>query len=333
MIVSITFLQHSIIMKLKRWLLVIGVPVLFALAMRIGFGIETFRDFVKVMSITFFFCLPVGVGVLTMVFSDIEKVKKRSYRGLMPWVPIMVFFVLTLALFIEGWACWVMALPVFMVLSSVGGEIGGYFKLRNKKKSDRLNVSLALLLPVVMMPIEDAVKLTPANYQAYTYIDIQASPQTIWNHVLRVREISTQEDKGTLTNFLGFPRPLKAELNYAGVGGSRQAIFTRGLVFKEVVTKYSHEKEMQFTINANSYEIPSATLDKHLLIGGDYFNVLDGTYVLQALNNNTCRLHLYSHFTVNTSFNFYAGIWTTWIMKDIQNNILQVVQHRCEEGR
>jgi len=319
--------------KLKNWLLAIGIPVLFALLMRIGFGIETFKDFVSVMSVTFFFCLPVGVGVLTMVFSNVEDVKKAAYRIFMPWVPIMFFFFITLGLFIEGWACWVMALPVFLVLSSVGGAIGGYFKLKNKKKSDRLNVSFALLLPVVMLPVEDAVKLTPAHYQAYTYIDVQASPQTVWNHVLRVGEITQQEDKGRLTNFLDFPRPLKAELNYAGVGGSRQAIFTRGLVFREVVTKYSPEKLMQFTINANTYEIPSATLDKHLLIGGDYFDVQDGTYVLEPLNNNTCRLHLYSHFTVSTNFNFYAGMWANWIMKDIQNNILQVIQHRCEEGR
>lgn len=319
--------------KLKRWLLVIGVPVLFALTMRIGFSIEAFKDFVKVMSVTFFFSLPIGVGILTMVFSDVANVKKRSYRIFMPWVPIMFFFVITLGLFIEGWACWVMALPVFLVLSSAGGVIGGHIKLRNQKKSDRLNVSFIILLPVIMFPIEDVVKLTPSHYQAYTYIDIKASPQTIWNHVLHVKEITEKEDKGTLTAFLGFPRPLKAELNYAGLGGSRQAIFTRGLVFKEVVTKYQDEKDMQFTINANSYEIPSTTLDKHLLIGGDYFNVVDGTYVLQLLGNNTYRLHLYSHFTVNTSFNFYASMWANWIMKDIQNNILQVIQHRCEEDR
>jgi NAD dependent epimerase/dehydratase family enzyme len=41
------------------------------------------------------------------------------------------------------------------------------------------------------------------------------------------------------------------------------------------------------------------------------------------------RLHLYSHFTLKTDFNFYAGWWAGWIMKDIQNNILQVIKTRC----
>ena len=43
------------------------------------------------------------------------------------------------------------------------------------------------------------------------------------------------------------------------------------------------------------------------------------------------RLHLYSNFKMNTTFNFYAGWWGKIIMKDIQNNILKVVKKRAEE--
>jgi len=310
-------------------LLVIGVPVLYALVLRYIFGIHVFKDFVQVMSATFFISLPVGVGILTIAFSNIESVKKVSYRVFMPWVPIICFFVLTLALSIEGWACWIMIMPVFLILSSIGGLIGGYFKLKRHSKSNRLSVSFALLIPVAMFPVEDSIDFAPGQYETYTYIDIQAPLQTIWSNVLRVKTISAKEDKGVLTALLGFPRPLHAELNYTGVGASRKAVFTRGLVFDEVVLNYEDKKSMHFSIKANTYSIPSATLDKHLLIGGDYFNVTDGTYQLQQLNSNTCRLHLYSHFTVSTSFNFYAAMWAGWIMKDIQNNILQVVKHRC----
>ena len=87
---------------------------------------------------------------------------------------------------------------------------------------------------------------------------------------------------------------------------------------------------MHFSITANPQDIPSTTMDKHVVIGGDYFDVLDGTYELQRLNDSVCRLHLYSHFTLRTTFNFYASWWAGWIMKDIQNNILQVIQTRSE---
>ncbi|WP_202183097.1 hypothetical protein [Chitinophaga solisilvae] len=57
---------------------------------------------------------------------------------------------------------------------------------------------------------------------------------------------------------------------------------------------------------------------------------LDGTYELEPLSGGICRLHLYSHFKLATSFNFYASWWASWIMKDIQQNILQVIRHRAE---
>lgn len=318
---------------LKKILIVTGIPVAYAFVMRFVFDVHALSDFIAVMSLTFFICLPFGMGVLTVTLSDVEKVKSLRYRVLMPWVPIVAFFMLTLLLSVEGWACWLMMLPVFLILASLGGLAAGYFKLKKHSSANRLNVSMVFALPLLLFPVEDAVSFSPGVYEAYTFIDIQAPSQTIWNNVLRVKQITAAEDKGMLTNLLGFPRPLKAELNYAGVGASRKAVFTKGLVFNEVVLDYEDKVNMHFSITPNTYQIPSTTLDKHILIGGDYFNVTDGTYKLQQLKSNTYRLHLYSHFTVTTSFNFYAGLWAGWIMKDIQNNILQVLKKRCEAAR
>lgn len=88
---------------------------------------------------------------------------------------------------------------------------------------------------------------------------------------------------------------------------------------------------MVFSIRANTFDIPSTTLDEHILIGGKYFDVLDGTYELEKLGENKYRLHLYSNFKMNTTFNFYSGLWGKIIMKDIQNNILKIEKKRAEE--
>jgi hypothetical protein len=70
--------------------------------------------------------------------------------------------------------------------------------------------------------------------------------------------------------------------------------------------------------------------DEHVVIGGDYFDVMDGTYELEQLDAATHRLHLRSRFQLTTTFNFYASVWARWIMQDIQNNILQVEKIRAE---
>ncbi len=315
--------------KLLTFLKVIAVPTGYAIILRLFFGVSTWIELFSVMSISFLFCLPTGVGALTIYLSNIEQVRKLRYRLFMPWIPVLIFLVITLAVALEGWACWLMVLPLFLIAASLGGLLGGYFKM--KKQSANVYISFLALLPLLMSPIESMVGSIPGTYQAYTFIDIDAPAEVIWSNVTRVREINEAQDKGWLTKTLGFPRPVKAELNYEGVGAYREAIFTNGLVFHETVSEYVHQQKMVFTIIAYPHEIPSTTMDEHVVIGGAYFDVLNGTYELQKLNDTTHRLHLYSHFKLNTTFNFYASWWAKWIMKDIQNNILQVEKQRAEK--
>ena len=313
---------------LRTTLIAFAIPTLYAVFLRVFYGIKTWDELFGVMTVTFLFLLPTIVGALTVYLSSEENAKKHSYKVFAPWIPIFLFLIITIALEIEGWACWLMILPLFLFASTIGGFIGSYLKLR--KRNDRLNVSILVLLPFVISPLESLIETIPGNYEAYTYIDIEAPTEKIWDNVTSVREIKEKDDKGYLSNFLGFPRPVKAELDFEGVGAFREAIFTNGLVFNETVTEYVDNKKMVFTIKANTYDIPSTTLDEHILIGGDYFDVLNGTYELEDLGNGIHRLHLYSHFKMKTTFNFYAGWWGKWIMKDIQNNILRIEKERSE---
>jgi hypothetical protein len=312
----------------KNTLIAIGIPTLYAVVLRLFFGIDNWNELFSVMSVTFLFLLPTIVGALTVYLSSTDKAKSIAYRIFTPWIPVFLFLIITLALAIEGWACWLMILPIFLIAASIGGVLGGYLKIR--KRNDQLNISLLVLLPLLIGPIESMIETIPGTYKAYTYIDINAPAEKIWDNVTRVKEIPMDQDKGYLTRLLGFPRPIKAELDFEGVGAYREAVFTNGLVFHETVTEYKDNEKMVFTIKAYPHEIPSTTLDEHVVIGGDYFDVLNGTYELEKLPNGLNRLHLYSHFKMNTTFNFYAGWWGKWIMKDIQNNILQVEKKRSE---
>lgn len=305
------------------------IPLIFALFVRMLFGIEGLWSLFGVMTVAFLFFMPFAMGALSIYFSNIELVRKNWYCIVVPWIPVFLFLAITLLFNIEGMACWIMALPLFMLSASLGGIVGARTKI-NKENGKKLQISLIVLLPLMLSPIEQQLAKIPGQYKAYTYIDIHASKDNIWSNVTRVGEISEEQDKGWLTRTLGFPRPIKAELNYEGLGGYRKAIFDKGLVFDETVIDYDHERKMTFTIRANPFDIPATTMDEHVVIGGDYFDVLNGTYELEQLDNDTYRLHLYSYFKLTTSFNFYASWWAGWIMKDIQNNILQIIKQRAE---
>jgi len=280
------------------------------------------------MTFAFIFGVPMGIGAITVALSPINLAKNFIYMIFAPWVPILIFLLLALAFAFEGAICIIMAAPIFIVSSSLGGLAIGL--ARRSRISNKINVSFALLIPLVIIPIEKSFEFKPVTYEAVTNIIIEAPGDKIWDNVVRVREIKEQENNSGLSKTMGFPRPIKAELNYLGVGGNRKAVFDKNLIFDETVYLYEHQKKMAFSIKPLTELIPPEAMDEHIIVGGKYFTVLDGTYELLPAGGNKFDLILYSHFQMNTSFNFYSGWWAKVIMKDIQNNILNIIKKRSE---
>jgi hypothetical protein len=212
-------------------------------------------------------------------------------------------------------------------MALLGGFIGVRIFERNK---GNLYVSLLVLLPFFIAPLERQLKLTDKIFTEHTTVEISADDKHVWNNITRVREISENENNNSLFQFMGFPRPIKAELDTVAVGGIRKAIFARGLFFTETVTQMEPLKILAFNIKADPKSIPPTALDEHVMVGGKYFDVLEGKYEIEKINDHQIVLHLTSQFRLSTSFNFYSGLWCKLIMKDIQENILDVIKQRSE---
>ena len=150
--------------KLKRILIIVGIPALYAIFLRLLFGVNTWSDLFSVMSVSFLFCLPTIVGALVVYFSSVENVRKFWYRFFVPWIPTFAFLIITLLFSLEGWACWFMILPLFLLAASIGGLVGGYFKL--KKKDNKFYISLLMLLPLFASPVDNLIGAIPGTYEA-----------------------------------------------------------------------------------------------------------------------------------------------------------------------
>ncbi len=311
-------------------LFVFGIPLLYAFALR-GIFLNDFYDtIVGIVSIAFLIFGPLAIGALTVALSPRDTAVNIWYGIFAPWIVILVFLGISFLVKFEGAICLVMALPIFLVIASFGGITISL--IRKSRINNTVNVIIAVLLPFLFTPIESSLNIQPVTYEAYTNIIIEAPKEKIWDNVTRVRKISESEDNGKLSKLMGFPRPIVAELDTLQTGGRRKAVFDKGLMFDETVNIYEHEKKMSFNITPVTEEIPPGTLDEHVTVGGKYFTVLDGTYELAPAGNGKYNLILYSHFKMNTTFNFYSGLWAKWIMKDIQNNILGIIKNRCENN-
>lgn len=318
--------------NLKNWKgLFYGIA--YGLASRAIFALEDFRGDNPIfptfglMTMSFMFIVPFVVGLITAYHHDTITSSRKIAMITMPVFAIIGLIGISVLSGQEGIICALMALPVFLFMVLIGGLIGVRIFKRNRNK---LYVSAFALLPFLLAPLENQLDLTDKIFAEHTTIEINANSQNVWNNITRVKNISEEENNHSLFQFMGFPRPIEAELDTIAVGGIRKAIFARGLFFTETVTKVEPFKILAFDIKADPNSIPPKALDEHVLVGGKYFDVLEGKYEIEQVNDNKIILHLTSQFRLSTRFNFYSGLWSKLIMKDIQENILDIIKRRSE---
>jgi hypothetical protein len=286
---------------------------------------------IDVMTIAFLFLGPVVIGIITI--HEAEARAKTSIPAwiIAPWLPMLITCGITILFRIEGWICFVLALPITLVGASVGGVIAGILA-RRERIANRSTLACIAMLPLLFAMLESQRTATISVRTVQSDIRIHASAATVWQNIQEVPAIRPTELRPTWTHEIGFPRPVAAILSRPGVGGVRTASFEHGLTFFETVTIWQPEKRLAFTIKADTTHIPPTTLDEHVTIGGRYFDVLDGEYRVESLPNGDVLLHLTSHQRLSTDLNGYAGYWSDAVMQNLQTSILEVIQHRCEHA-
>ena len=282
-----------------------------------------------VMTIAFLFLGPMDMGYLTV--SRVARAGQvHAWQWIVaPWATVVLTVFGAIILYFEGSICVVFALPFALVGASIGGIIGGLVSRSSYKLSFGSTACFAIL-PLLLAPAEAHFSAPTQTRTVQSAILIHATAATVWRNIERVPAISPSELHVTWAQRIGFPRPVEATLSYEGVGGVRHATFERGLLFIETITAWEPKHRLSFGIKADTAHIPPATLDEHVTIGGRYFDVLDGEYLLEPMPNGEILLHLTSHQRLSTDFNGYAGLWSDAVMQNLQTSILEVIQHRCE---
>ena len=283
------------------------------------------RQMLVVMSVSFFFVVPMVIGFLTVRRHPAPSARFKFFG---PWVPMLAVIGTLVAMKLEGWICVVMALPVLLLFASIGGYVGAPMA-----RAGRGALPAVMLFPFLLSPLESRIPEPERRVATVPTMDIDAPPSAVWPLIASVDTIRPEERRPALFLRMGFPRPVAATLSHEGVGGVRIATFEGGLRFTETVTVWEPGRRLRFTIRANGDEIPPTTLDQHVQLGGRYFDVLTGEYELVPLDGGRrTRLVLWSEHRMNTHFNPYAAWWADRVMRSIQLNIQHVHKQRAERA-
>lgn len=283
-----------------------------------------------VMTLAFVVLVPIAVGFLSVVLAPEGARLPMSIA--LTTATSLTCLALVLAAGVEGIICVILVAPLFLFFAALGGGMAGGLRKLARSRRTYASFSLAvLLLPYAAAPLEGRLPLPDTRRIVDTRTLIRADAATVWRNLVRPTGIRREETRTRLAHRIGFPRPVTATLSHEGLGGSRYALFERGVMLRETVTEWLPERQMAFTIDPAT--IPAEALDEHVTIGGPFFDVIDGSYEIVPLDSGRVELRLRTTHRLSTHFNPYAGVWTELLMRQIQESLLHVVRTRAEAGR
>lgn len=280
------------------------------------------------VSITYIFALPLILGAIPVLFSTKEQLESYKTYLIIPWGITLIFFLLAWGLDFEGMICLVIIVVPFLFLGTLGAFIFRLIKLKNQGNGTKLYASL--FLPLLILGIETNFQATDQIHTVSTAIEIEADKSKIWDNVKNVKDIQPDEIETHFVHLIGIPKPLNGEIDKDGIGGTRHITWDKGIKFEEKITSWDDSNGFTYDINVDPNSIPPTTLDEHVMIGGKYFDVLNGSYKIEKLSEEKSKVILTCSYRVTTNLNLYSKLWADFILDDFNKMILEVIKKRSE---
>jgi uncharacterized membrane protein len=319
--------------KILRTILsaLVGVPIalLYGLLVRLTFASDSTWLVLSTMTCGFLFIVPIAIGALTVRLAPKEFRSSTSYAIFTPWVSIFIVALGSIAVYLEAAICILMALPLFMFFSSLGGYIIMAMQKDKKQPSSFQNTMLGMILiaPYIVTPFEMRLPAYDSFRPVENQIIINAPAQNVWENIVSIPYISSQEQDFSVFHLVGIPRLLAAPLSYEGIGGMREVTFDNGLSFIETITSWDEFNTVSFSICPNP---ESSAPPPFNMVGGKYFSVTEMNWWIEETDDGKVILHLRSQHRLTTHFNSYAGIWTEFMLGNLQSYVLRMVKARAE---
>ena len=280
------------------------------------------------LSISFLLLLPVGIGALTVRLSPSELQVTWPYAIFMPWLVCTALGVLVLLLSMEALICIVMGLPIFFVLSSVGGALMCWYYNRRQNHSGTNLMSILAALPLLFSPLEAQWQppTVVREIQSATIVDAPAA--VMWQEFVTVPRIQPHEERFAWFRAAGLPHPVEATLVNPGAEGVRYASYDNGRRVIDPVPVWELDQRYRFGVllDAESGQHTPLWSD----VAGEHLQVQWVEYRIEPLSATQIRVHLTSRYALETPINPYAAAWVDFLLSDFQNYILDVVTTRAE---
>lgn len=222
---------------------------------------------------------------------------------------------LFLVLGVEGLICVVMAIPILIPLTIVGGLLAYWARTLTNPKQP---AALGLLLPMTLL---FDINATPPVYSVTTSMIVNATPEQVWPNIVAFPDIAAQPDWILST---GVAYPIRTRIEGSGVGAARMCDLSTGTV-EERVAIWDQPRLLRFTVTAT----PPAMRETGLY-GPIYPKHLNGYYVGKQGQFQLTPLPGGRTLIVGTSW-YQHGLWPAEYWRWWSDTVVHHVHQRVLE--
>lgn len=273
--------------------------------------------------------LPVILGALVEYFSIVKQPKAKLYKILGIQVATLIIILLFAMIILgEGIICLIMISPMILGCLFIGAILMRMFCYYLWKPS--LKIYSIAILPLLFALLLPDLKQTQYG-KTQRSIVIQAPAEQVFYAIQHIGKIKSQEVKDSPIFWMGFPKPIFGMTEQRGEKSIRTIQWERGIKFEEVVQASYAPHLLSWTYQFKPDSFPKGSVDDHIEMGGQYFDLLKTDYQLEKIDSQTTKLILTSDYRLSTEYNWYSKIWVHYILNEFSDVVMSIHKQRLEQ--
>lgn len=279
---------------------------------------------------SFIYLSPLAVGAVTVYCA--ERIARRSWFHYFAagFLANVIYVVGSLMALIEGIICAILIVPMFAMLGGVGGLLMGIVcRMTNWPKQAIVSV---VLLPVLLGYLEQYLPLPVRIGEIERSAMIDASPASIWQEIHFTPNIDAADVENAFVYRIGAPLPTSGVTAATDVGHVRTVTMSKGVSFEQHFVEWDEPRRARWTYEFNEDSFPPEALDEHVVIGGHYFDVEQGTFTLTPVGDRTL-VTMTMRYRISTQFNWYVDPIARLLMGNLADTVLEYYKAQSEQPR
>jgi hypothetical protein len=280
-----------------------------------------------------FVALPFCLGLFAALFHSAARPRSWWACAGVALLALLFCGLALVAVAVEGVVCLLMAAPLASPLVLLGATAGYFLQIgrwRQQRNTVRLYAAGWVVLPLALLG-ESSQSPSPALNAVTSTVEIAASPDVVWRHVVEFSELPPPSE---LIFRVGIAYPVRARIWGHGVGAVRHCEFSTG-PFVEPITVWDEPRLLAFDVTCQPHPMielsPYRELDTPHLNG--FFLSRRGQFLLTPLPGGKTRLAGTTWYTQDLWPGSYWRVWSDYLVHRIHARVLEHIKAETETRR